>query len=340
MKYFGYLLKRIGYSLIVLLGLSIIIFFISRVLPGDPARMALGPYASKDQVEVLRQSMGLDKPLFIQYFTYITSLFKGDFGMSMITKRNVLIDLKYHLPATLELISFTILWVIFLGIPLGVITAAKKDSTLDNIFKTFSFAAVVTPGFIVGLAFQLIFGYGLDILPITGRLSSALTAPSGYTGLIVFDSLISGQWEIFFNALRHILLPSLALSMAGIGQVSRITRASMIEISEKDYVEVMHSYGVPNQIINFVYMLKPSFIPSLNVIGMTFASLLGNAFLIEMVFAWPGIAKYGINALLRTDINALMGVVLLIGAFFLLTNFVVDIIMGLIDPRISKMGGE
>ena len=340
MKYFGYLLKRIAYSLIVLLGLSIIIFFISRVLPGDPARMALGPYASQEQVNILRESMGLDKPLFVQYYTYITSLFKGDFGMSLITKRNVLLDLKYHLPATLELIFFTIFWVIFLGIPLGVITAANKDSTMDNIFKTFSFAAVVTPGFIVGLAFQLIFGYGLDILPITGRLSSALSSPPEITRLLVFDSLVYGQWNVLLDALKHILLPSLALSMAGIGQVSRITRTTMIEIGEKDYVAVMHSYGVPKSIINFIYMLKPSFIPSLNVIGMTFASLLGNAFLIEMVFAWPGIAKYGINALLRTDINALMGVVLLIGAFFLFTNFIVDIIMGLLDPRISLMGGE
>lgn len=334
MKYIEYLLKRLIYSLVVLFGLSVIIFIISRVIPGDPARMALGPHATREQVEALRQSMGLHLSLIEQYFMYITNLFRGDFGMSLVSRRNVLVDLKLYFPATLELIIYTIIWVVIIGVPMGVVSAAKKDSKVDNFFKTLSFSAVVAPAFIIGLAFQLIFGYALNIMPITGRLSSALSASPRITGMLSFDALIQGDFQVFFNSLRHLLLPSLALSMPGIGQVSRITRASMLEIGTKDYISVMHSYGVPDGIINFIYMLKPAFIPSLNIIGMTFASLLGNAFLIEQVFSWPGVARYGINALLKVDVNALMGVVLLIGAVFLATNFIIDLLMGLLDPRV------
>lgn len=336
----SYLLRRLVHSLVVLLGLSIIIFIISRVLPGDPARMALGPFATADSVEALRRSMGLDQPLVVQYFAYMTNLFQGDFGRSLVSQRNVLLDLQYYLPGTLELIFCTIFWVLILGVPIGVLAAANRDDTIDNLLKGVTFAAVVTPGFIVGIAFQLIFGYWLDILPITGRLSPALTAPPRWTGLLLVDSAAIGDWRVFGDALRHLFLPSLALASAGIGQIARITRTSMLEVENQDHISVLRSYGVPDQIISFVYMLKPSFLPTLNVTGMTFASLLGNAFLIEMVFSWSGIAKYGINALMRSDINALMGVVLLIGAAFLLTNFVVDLLMGLIDPRIRLKGGE
>lgn len=177
MKYIEYILKRLIYSLVVLFGLSVIIFIISRVIPGDPARMALGPHATREQVEALRQSMGLNLSLVEQYFMYIGNLFRGDFGISLISRRNVLVDLRLYFPATLELIIYTIIWVVIIGVPMGVISAAKKDSKIDNFFKTLSFSAVVAPAFIIGLAFQLIFGYALNIMPITGRLSSALTAP-------------------------------------------------------------------------------------------------------------------------------------------------------------------
>lgn len=339
MHYIQYILRRLLYSLVVLLGLSIIIFFLARILPGEPARMALGPFASEEQVMELRAEMGLDKSLPEQYVRYLSNIFRGDFGRSLVSERNVILDIRYYFPATLELIIFTLFWVIIIGIPLGVISAVNQRTTLDGAIKAFSFAAVVTPGFIIGITFQLIFGYVLNVMPITGRLSPMLDPPARVTGMLVIDSILSGNSATLMSALQHLMLPSLALSAAGIGQVLRITRSSMIETEGKDFITVMRSYGVPDNIINFRYMLKPSFIPTLNVAGLTFASLFGNAFLIEMVFSWSGMAKYGINSLLKKDINALVGVVLIIGVIFLLTNLIIDVAMGIFDPRI-RLGGR
>lgn len=338
MQYILFLLRRAAHSILVLLGLSIIIFIISRVMPGDPARMALGPYATQEQVAALRQEMGLDLPLWTQYVRYMSNLIQGQFGKSLISERDVRLDLAHHLPATLELIMMTMFWVVVIGIPLGALSAVKKDTAFDNLTRGFSFTAVVIPGFLVGIGFQLLFGYWLDWFPITGRLSPGTVVTQKITGLYLIDALILRDWHLFFDALKHILLPSLALSMAGIGQVIRITRSSMLEIETQDHVQVVRSYGVPNLLVTFKYILKPAFIPTLNILGLLSASLLGNAFLVESVFSWPGVAKYGVNAMLQKDINGLVGVVLLIGLGFLLANLIVDMIIGLLDPRIRLKG--
>ncbi|MEW5866837.1 MAG: ABC transporter permease [Bacillota bacterium] len=340
MHYVAYLARRALYSLIVLLGLSVVIFLISRVLPGDPARMALGPYATQEQVRRLQIEMGLDRPLPAQYGRYLVNLVHGNFGKSFISERDVRLDLAEHLPATTELITVTILWVIVLGIPLGALAAVNKDTWIDNAIKVFSSAAVVTPGFIVGLAFQLVFGYGLGWFPVTGRLSSHMVVPELASGFLLVDSLRAGNWSLLKDACSHMLLPSLALSFAGVGQTIRITRSSMLEIENKDFIQVARSYGVPDHLVTFKYILKPAFIPTLQVIGLTFASLFGNAFLIENVFSWPGMAKYGVTALLKKDLNALMGVVLVIGAAFVTVNLVVDMLMGVFDPRIRLKASQ
>lgn len=334
MRYLRHVLRRIGNALIVLIGLSIVIFLISRVIPGDPARMALGPYATEEQVQHLRSEMGLDRPLVTQYAHYVSDLLHGDFGQSLVSERNVRLDLAAHLPATAELIVVTTLWVVLLGIPLGALSAVKKDTWVDHAIRAFTFTAVVTPGFIVGLAFQLLFGYGLNWLPVTGQLSPGVLPPVRVTGFLLLDSTLAGNWMLFRDALTHILLPSLALSFAGVGQTIRITRSSMLDVENRDFIQVVRSYGVPERLVTFKYLLKPAFIPTLQVIGLTFASLFGNAFLIENVFSWPGMAKYGVTALLKKDVNALMGVVMVIGTAFLAMNLLVDLLMGFFDPRL------
>ncbi|MDI6871174.1 MAG: ABC transporter permease [Bacillota bacterium] len=338
MRYLTHVFRRTGNALIVLVGLSIVIFLISRVLPGDPARMALGPYATEEQVRHLRSEMGLDRPLVVQYVRYVSNLLRGDFGKSLVSERNVRLDLEAHLPATAELIVVTTLWIVLLGIPLGALSAVKKDTWIDHAIKAFTFTAVVTPGFIVGIAFQLLFGYGLDWLPVTGRLSPGVLPPERVTGFLLVDSALARDWPLFRDALIHILLPSLALSFAGMGQTIRITRSSMLDVENRDFIQVVRSYGVPERLVMFKYMLKPAFIPTLQVIGLTFASLFGNAFLIENVFSWPGMAKYGVTALLKKDLNALIGVVLVIGTAFLVVNLVVDVLMGFLDPRLRLKG--
>ena len=340
LRYVEYMLRKGINSAIVLLGLSILIFGISRILPGDPARMSLGPYATQEQVDQLRTEMGLEKPLPVQYGRYLANLFHGDFGKSFVSERNVRLDLASHLPATAELVIVTVFWVAVFGVPLGAIGAVNKDTWIDNTIKAFSFAAVVTPGFIVGLAFQLVFGYGLSWLPVTGRLSPHMAAANYATGFLLLDSFAARDWALFGDAWRHIILPSLALSFAGIGQVIRITRSSMLDVENRDFIQVVRSYGVPDHIVTFRYILKPAFVPTLQVIGLTLASLFGNAFLIENVFSWPGMAKYGVTALMKKDLNALVGVVLIIGTVFVVVNLVVDVLMGLVDPRIRLKGAK
>ena len=322
------------YSILVLVGLSVLIFIIARILPGDPARLALGPFASQEMVTRLRHQMGMDQPLHLQYVAYVRGIFRGDLGLSFQTRRSVSLDIAHYLPATLELVFVAIIWVLIIGVPFGVLAGRYKDSWLDNISRVVAFVGVAVPPFVVGLIGQLIFSYGLGILPTTGRLSLLTPMPPTRTGLLILDSLIAGNFSAFGDALIHILLPSLAIAMTGIGQITRLTRGSVSDVLGKDYIEAARAFGIPNRYVTFKYMLKPSFIPPLTILGLTFASELGNAFLVEQVFSWPGMAKYGIQAILRKDFNAIMGVILIIGLAFVAVNFIVDVLAGYVDPRI------
>ncbi|MFQ5794749.1 MAG: ABC transporter permease [Candidatus Bipolaricaulia bacterium] len=334
MKFSYFLIRRALVSVLVLIGISILIFIIARLLPGDPARLALGPFASQEQVDNLREKMGMNKPLPLQYWTYIGGIFRGDFGLSFQTRRNVFLDIAHFLPATVELVAVAIFWVLVIGVPLGALSARYKDSWIDNGTRIMAFIGVAVPPFVVGLIGQLVFSYGLDVLPTTGRLSLLTSPPPARTGFLLVDSLIAGNFTALGDALQHILLPSFAVAMTGIGQITRLTRASVSDVLGKDYIESARAFGISNRSVTFKYMLKPAFIPPLTILGLTFASELGNAFLVEVVFAWPGLASYGIRSILQKDFNAIMGVVLIIGLAFVVVNFIVDVLAGYIDPRI------
>ena len=334
MKFVYFFIRRLLYSILVLIGLSILIFIIARILPGNPARLALGPFASQEMVDKLRHTMGMDQPLHLQYVAFVKGIFRGDLGLSFQTRRSVSLDIAHYLPATIELVVMAIFWVLVIGVPFGVLAGRYKDSWLDNISRVVAFVGVAVPPFVVGLIGQLIFSYGLGVLPTTGRLSLLTPLPPARSGLLILDSLIAGNFSAFGDALIHILLPSLAIAMTGIGQITRLTRGSVSDVLGKDYIEAARAFGIPNRYVTFKYMLKPSFIPPLTIIGLTFASELGNAFLVEQVFSWPGMAKYGIQAILRKDFNAIMGVILIIGLAFVVVNFIVDVLAGYVDPRI------
>ena len=334
MQFIYFLIRRFLYSILVLIGLSILIFVIARILPGGPARLALGPFASQEMVDKLRHDMGMDQPLPLQYVGFVKGVFHGDLGLSFQTRRGVALDIAHYLPATFELVLMAIIWVLIIGVPFGVLAGRYKDSWLDNISRVVAFIGVAIPPFVVGLIGQLIFSYGLGVLPTTGRLSLLMPMPPARTGLLILDSLIAGNFSAFGDALLHILLPSFAIAMTGIGQITRLTRGSVSDVLGKDYIEAARAFGIPNRYVTFKYMLKPSFIPTLTILGLTFASELGNAFLVEQVFSWPGMAKYGIQAILRKDFNAIMGVILIIGLAFVTVNFIVDVLAGYVDPRI------
>ncbi|WP_049996239.1 ABC transporter permease [Halococcus sediminicola] len=335
MKYWQYLVRRLAGGVVSLLGLSIIIFVISRILPGNPARMALGALASEKQVAELSREMGLNQPIWEQYVQYMSGLLTGNLGQSLETKRAVTTDIVQYLPATLELITVSILFTIVIGIPLGVVAAQNKDGVVDHGSRFLAFFSVSIPGFFIGILFQVVFGYLFQWFPITGRISNEYASEvTSTTGFLLIDTLLSGNLLAHINAWHHLFLPALALSMAGVGQIMRLTRSSMIDVQDQDYVEAERGYGLPDWLVTYKYTLKNAFIPTLTVLGLLYASLLGNAFLIELVFSWPGLARYGVTAVMNNDFNAVVGVTMTIGVAFVGMNLLIDVLLGRVDPRI------
>lgn len=328
-----YLFKRAISLLFVLVGLAILIFVIARIVPGDPARIALGPLATPEQVAELRQEMGLDEPFLVQLWSYLTGLAQGELGKSLLTSRPVIDDIMAALPATFELVLFTVIVQIALSIPLGVLAAVYRDSWIDNITRIVSLVGVVTPGFVLAIILQLLASYYLTFFPVTGRLDPAIDFSADITGLLIVDGLIAGRLDVVGDAIRHLILPSLALAAAGIGQVMRITRSAMIEVASRDFIESARAYGIPERVVTFRYMLRVAAVAPLTILGLEFASLIGNAFIVEFVFSWPGIASYGVRTILQKDLNAVIGVVLISGVFFVVANLIIDIILGVLDPR-------
>lgn len=328
-----YLAKRTLSLLLVFLGLAILIFLIARIVPGDPARIALGPLATAAQVAQMRQEMGLDLPFHQQLWHYLTGLVQGDLGKSLLTSRPVIDDILQALPATFELVMFTIVLQIVLSIPLGVLAAVYRDTWIDNLTRVISLIGVVTPGFVLAIILQLVASYQLQFFPVTGRIDPSLEFEAGITGLLLIDSALAGRWDVFRDALRHLMLPALALAAGGIGQVMRITRSSMIEVSGKDFIEAARAYGIPERVVTWRYMLRIACVAPLTILGLEFASLIGNAFVVEFVFSWPGIASYGVRTILQKDLNAVIGVVLVSGVFFVVANLIIDILLGILDPR-------
>ncbi|WP_369018517.1 ABC transporter permease [Thermatribacter velox] len=334
MNFSRYLARRLGYSVFVLIGLSIVIFLIARMVPGDPARAALGPRATEEAVQALREKLHLDKPIYVQYVYWLKSVLQGDFGESLFTRRPVIEDVKEFLPATLELALFAGLFMAVFGILLGILAARYSNTWVDNLIRVFSYLGIATPAFVVAIILMLVLGMRYEIFPTIGRLSSWVEAPPRITGLITLDSLITGNFAAFFDALKHLFLPAVSLSLGGMFQEARITRSSMLENMKKDYIAAMQAYGVPKRVVMSKYLLKPSVIPTVSILGLDFASLIGNAFLVELLFNWPGLSRYGINVMLRKDVEAIVAVIMILGIVFTVVNILVDLIVAYLDPRI------
>jgi peptide/nickel transport system permease protein len=310
-----------------------LIFAIARVIPGDPARIALGPNASAEQVAALRQRLHLDQPIVAQYGYFVADLARGDLGVSLYTNRPVTTDIAEFLPATLELVFVSGIMMVLIGLPLGVISARYRDGAIDNLIRLVTLLGVSAPAFVWAVILMLLFAYFVPLFPIAGRISDSFNVQP-VTGFLAVDTLIAGNVKAFGNAAWHIVLPAFALALSGIGQAARLTRSNMIETYDKPYIEMAQSYGFPERRIAGRYALKPSLIPSLTIIGLDFAAMLGNAFLVEAVYAWPGLSRYGVAVILRKDLNAIVGTVLIISAMFLIVNLVVDLMVSIINPRI------
>ncbi len=329
----GLLFRRLLISFIVLIGVSMLIFAIARVIPGDPARIALGPNAKAEQIEQLRAEMHLDESLPVQYAQFLSDLSRGDLGTSLYTNRPVTTDIVQFLPATLELVFLAGLIMVLVGLPLGILAARYQGRWPDHLVRILALLTVSAPGFVWAVILMLLFAFYLPLFPIAGRIAD-IHEVQRITGFLIIDTLLAGNVAAFGSAIHHIILPAVALSLSGIGQAARLTRANMVETYKKPYIEMAHAYGFfPNRIARS-YAFKPSLIPSLTIIGLDFAAMLGNAFLVEAVFAWPGLSRYGVAVILRKDLNAIMGTVLIIALTFLIVNIIVDLLIAFLNPRI------
>lgn len=338
MGYRDYLIKRGLSTVPMLIGLSMLIFTLARVIPGRPARLALGPRATDEAVQQLRNRMGLDEPLWKQYIDYMVGLLHGDMGQSLVSNRNVATDLVEYFPATFELTTLAMIIAIVIGVPLGVVAGSNKDRWPDNASRLFSFFNVSLPPFWAGILLQLVIAFYMGWLPATGRIGDVSPMPVETTGLLLVDSLLAANIDAFVSAVKHLILPAITLSLAPMADIARMTRSSFIEEFDKDYVEGLRTHGIPSKLIAYKYVLRKSFASTLTIIGLDYGFLLGSAFVVEIVFSWPGMASYGVEAILQKDINAMVGVTLVIGASFLIVNFVVDILYGFFDPRVWHGG--
>ena len=327
-----YIVKRLLIMIPIILGLSLLMFLLSRFMPGDAVRLALGPDATAQQIANMERQLGLDKSLPVQYVNYIVGFFRGNMGLSLRTGRNVAIDVKETFPATFELVLVSMIIASFIGIPLGVISATRYNKAPDFVIRMFSMSGIAIPSFLTAILLQLLFGYWLGAFPIIGR---AITPPTHITGLFLVDSLLTGNTTAFMDTLRHLFLPAISLSITSAAQIMRLTRTNMIERMNKDYILAARAYGLPNDLVENRYMLKNSFTSILTLIGMQFGSLIGNAFLVETVFGWPGMAQYSIEGMMYKDYNAIISVTLVIGIFFAVVNMIVDILYSTVDPRIK-----
>jgi peptide/nickel transport system permease protein len=328
-----FLVGRAAQSVVSLFGLSVLVFTMSRVLPGDPVRYALGPEATEEMVEAYRQELGLHLPIHEQYFRWVSQASNGYWGESLRTGNNVFADLIVRVGATVELVLVAIFFALLIAIPFGVIAGTNKDRWPDQVSRVFALIGVSIPRFWLAIVLQVIFFAVLAWFPLTGRAPTSFERPPVVTGFMLLDTLIAGDLGKFQTVAHHIVLPAAALGTGTVANVTRLLRSDMIDESRKEYILFARANGVPENLIKYKYMLKNAFTSSLTVIGLTFGALLGGAFFVEVVFAWPGIALYGVNGILYSDLNAIIGIVMFIGTGFIIANTIVDLLYGYLDPR-------
>lgn len=333
----NYLLSRFVQMIIVLLGVSVLIFVLTRVLPGDPVAAALGDRATAEQMEQLRAELGLDLPLVQQYGRFVGGLFSGDMGMSLVERRDVSQVIVERLPATLELIFAALFIAVVVGVPLGVLAAVYRNGIIDQVSRVVALFGVSFPQFWVGIMLQLLLGLALALLPITGR--SSVPMPEAITGFLTIDSLLAFNFQAFGNAISHLISPALVLAAGPLATIMRMVRANMIDEFEKPYPELARAIGMHPFIINFKYVLRNAFTPTLTLIGFLIPIMIGSSFVVEKVFAWPGLARFGADAIMGNDFNGVIGITLVICLFVVILNLIVDLLYPIIDPRI-RLGRE
>jgi len=336
MKRLKFVGKRLAFLIIMLIGVASIVFILTKMVPGDPVVANLSQRSLNDPtiVSAFKAKYGLDKPVIVQYFLYMRNIFQLNLGTSIRTNKPVMAELGRCFPATAELAIFAIVLASILGILFGIISAMRRNSIIDQIVRAISVIGVSIPSFWFALIVLFVFYYKLKIMPGPGRLSSSFDAPTAVTGFYTIDSLIMGNIPEFLDALRHLVLPGSVLAAFTMGLITRTTRSNMLDVMSTDYIRTARAKGLTEKRIIWHHAIGNALIPVLTVIGLGFGNLLGGMVLVETIFNWPGVGQFAYNSVKALDYPSIIGVSLLIALNYMMINTVVDILYGMIDPRV------
>ncbi|MEQ6249425.1 ABC transporter permease [Sulfitobacter sp. HNIBRBA3233] len=328
------IVSRLIWFIPTLFGLVFVAFFISNVIPTDPARIIAGENATEVQVQALRAEMGLDQPLYVQFGRYLSGLATGDMGKSLYTQREISQDLLRRLPATLELTMAAMVIAVGLGVPLGVISAVKRNSMVDQVLRLLSVSGLAIASFWLAMELQMYFSTKLGWTPLNGRVSG--WGPEPITGFYIIDSILNRDWESLWDSLHHLLLPSITLALPAAATLVRFTRAGVLEVINSNFVLYERAMGIPMPLIIWKYVLRNALISTVTQIGLIFGALFAGAVVVEAVFDWPGLGTYAVQSILQSDTKAILGFSVIVGVVFIGVNLLVDITHTFIDPRTLK----
>ncbi len=329
-----YIARRLTMLIPVLIGVTMLTFVVTHVVPSDPVSVALGPKATPEQVALMREQWGLDKPIYVQYGRYLASVLRGDLGVSMHTGRAVTEELASYIPATIELTTFSMALALVIGVPLGMLAAVRRDTLFDHATRFFSLIGISAPPFWLALLMLIVFYLDLEWFPGSGRLCLDVPPPVNITGIYTLDSLLTLNWPAFKDAVHHLILPGVCFSAQIVGVVLRMTRSSTLDVLRQDYIRTARAKGLRDRLILFRHILRNALIPVVSVSGNLYGQLLAGAILLETIFSWPGLGQYAVKSIMYMDLQPIMGFTLFVAILYVLVNLMTDILYVLIDPRI------
>ncbi len=333
-----FVLRRCALVVPSLLGLLVVTFLLIHAVPSDPAVAMAGDAATPEQIERLRRQYGLDQPIWAQFAVYIDKVAHLDFGESAFSRRPVALDIAQRLPATLELTFCALAISVFVGVPLGVVSALNHNAWPDYLLRIFSVMGIALAAFWVAIMLQLLFSMQLGWLPLRGDLTSTTPRPDRVTGFLVIDCLIAGRWDAFGDALRHLVLPAVTLSLGGLATIVRFTRAGMLDTLQQDFVFYERAMGYRWLRLVWIFVLRNSVTATVTQIGLLFGGLIAGGVVVEAIFDWPGIGSYTVQAILTGDRQVMLAVTLMVGTVYAVVNILVDVVHGLLDPRLMERG--
>jgi ABC-type dipeptide/oligopeptide/nickel transport system permease component len=338
MSLFFTIARRLVLLVFVVIGVALITFTISHLIPGDPARLIAGDHASAAALQHVREDLGLDKSVTEQFVIYVRRLLSGDLGQSLRTRRSVAADIVLFLPATMELGITALVLAVLIGVPLGVLSAVYKDGRVDQVARVISVSGISMPVFWFGLALIWLFYVKIPILPGGGRIGLGIPPPPRITGFFLVDSLVAGDGTAFWSSLHHIILPAFVLAFANLGVITRQIRAAMLDVLQEDFVRTARANGLSRRAVILGHALPNALIPSVTLLGLAIGDLLYGAVLTETIFAWPGMGTYVVSSIQTLDFPAIMGFTIVASIGYVIINLAVDLTYMLLDPQIREIG--